>query len=119
MEKRTKIWIIVFAAVIVVCAVLAARMLSSGGGTVAVITVDGEEYRRIDLSRVRESYDLVIETEWGTNTVHVAPGAISVTEADCPDHVCVQRGAITKSGIPIICMPHRLVIEIEGGELYV
>lgn len=119
MDKRTKIWISVFAAVIFVCAALAVWVSLSGEGTVAVITVDGKEYRRIDLSRVRESYDLVVETEWGTNTVHVSPGAISVTEADCPDRICVQRGAITTGGIPIICMPHRLVIEIEGGELYV
>lgn len=119
MDKKTKIWIIVFAAVIVLCCGAFAVLSLGGGGTVAVISIDGEEYDRIDLSKVRESYDIEIETQWGRNTIHVEPGAISVTESDCPDHVCVRRGAITGDGVPIICMPHRLIIEIEGGGLYV
>lgn len=119
MDKKAKIWIIVFAAVAVLCCGVFAVRTLSGGGTVAVISIDGEEYDRIDLSKVRESYDIEIETCWGRNTVHVEPGAISITEADCPDHVCVRRGAISGGGIPIICMPHRLIIEIEGGGLYV
>ena len=49
--------------------------------------------------------------------MHVEPGAISVTAADCPDRVCVSQGRISQSGMPIACVPHRLVIQIEGGEL--
>ena len=77
-----------------------------GGGTVAVITVDGQEYRRMDIE---------ISTEYGHNTVHVAPGSIAVTEADCPDGICVAQGAIDRGGVPIVCMPHRLVVKIEGS----
>lgn len=86
-----------------------------GGGTVAVITVDGQEYRRIDLSRVTASYDIEINTEYGHNTVHVEPGRISVIQADCPDGICVAQGAIDRGGVPIACVPHRLVVKIEGS----
>ena len=92
-------------------------VLGNTGGTIAVITVDGEELDRIDLSRVKESYDFEIRTEYGSNTVHVEPGGISVTKADCPDLICVHQGKITGGGIPIVCMPHRLVIQIEGGNI--
>ena len=44
-------------------------------------------------------------------------GAISVTAADCPDRVCLSQGRISQSGMPIACVPHRLVIQIEGGKL--
>lgn len=88
-----------------------------GGGTIAVITVDGEEYERIDLSRVQESYDIEISTQYGSNTIHVEPGRISVTAANCPDRICVAQGAIDKGGIPIVCVPHRLVVKIEGSEI--
>lgn len=115
MDKNTKKWIIVLALVCVVGLGAWFALNYFGGGSVAVISVDGEELKRIDLSRVRESYDIEINTQYGHNTVHVAPGAIAVTEADCPDHICVNQGAITKSGVPIICMPHRLVVQIEGG----
>ena len=115
MKKTTLLWILVFAG-IVIGGLLWVRHLSGTGGVIAVISVDGEEMERIDLSKVRESYDLDIVTAWGRNRIHVAPGAISVTEADCPDHICVQMGELTGGGIPIICMPHRLIIEIEGGD---
>ena len=38
-------------------------------------------------------------------------------DADCPDHICEMMGELSGDGLPIICMPHRLIIEIEGGEL--
>lgn len=116
MDKRTKIWIIVFFALIVIGSLLY-FVIGNAGGTVAVISVDGEEYDRIDLSGVKESYDFEIATQYGRNTVHVEPGGISVTEADCPDLICVHQGKITGGGIPIVCMPHRLVIQIEGGNI--
>ena len=103
---------------VVFCALCAGAFLIlrgiGGDGTVAVISVDGEELDRIDLSRVKESYDIEIDTGYGRNVVHVEPGAISVTEADCPDKICVAMGRLQGSGIPIICMPHHLIIAIEG-----
>ena len=115
MKKKTILWILNFATMDL-GGLLLALHLRAPGGTVAVISVNGEVMERIDLSKVRESYDLQFDTPWGRNTVHVAPGAISVSEADCPDQICVKMGELTGGGIPIICMPHRLVIEIEGGD---
>ena len=85
------------------------------GGVIAVITVDGKEVDRIDLSRVKEPYDFDLTTEYGHNTIHVEPGAISVTEADCPDLICVYMGKLSGDGIPIICMPHHLMIAVEDS----
>lgn len=115
MKKKNIFWAVVLSALCAAALGIWLLLRALGGGTVAVIRVDGEEYERIDLSRVEQSYDFVIETQYGRNTVHVEPGGISVTEADCPDGVCVRQGVIRSGGMPIICMPHRLVIEIEGG----
>ena len=116
MKNKNILWGLLFA-VIVIGGVLLYLSLGRGEGTVAVISVDGEVLERIDLSKVRKPYDMDISTEYGHNTVHVEKGAISVSEADCPDKVCMYQGRLTGSGIPIICMPHRLVIEIEGGDI--
>lgn len=116
MKKQNWIWIILFTA-LVVGGLLLYLSLGHGEGTIAIVSVNGEELERIDLSKVRKAYDIDVTTEYGHNTVHVEPGAVSVTEADCPDQICVYQGRLTGSGIPIICMPHRLVIEIEGGDL--
>ena len=115
MDRKTKKWIIILAAVVIAGLVSYCLAMSTGGGTVAVISIDGEEYERIDLSKVTESYDIELSTQYGHNTVHVEPGAISVTAADCPDGVCVAQGAISRGGVPIICMPHHLSVRIEGG----
>ncbi len=115
-EKRNILWLCALAAVCLL-GLAAWGLLGRGGGTVAVITVDGQELARVDLSQVRESYDLPVDTAWGHNTIRIEPGAISVTEADCPDKICVSQGRLTGGGIPIVCMPHRLVIQIEGGDI--
>lgn len=115
MDKKTKIWIAVLLSVVLLGLLGFFALSRLGGGTIAIITVDGQEYKRIDLSRVTESYDIEIDTKYGHNTVHVEPGRIAVTQANCPDGICVAQGAIDRGGVPIICMPHRLVVKIEGS----
>ena len=116
MKKSTLIWALALAAAALGC-LFAWNRLAAARGSVAVIRIDGAEYRRIDLSRVKESYDLEIDTAYGHNTVHVAPGSICVSRADCPDQTCVKMGELTGGGIPIICMPHRLVIAMEESDV--
>ena len=117
MKKKSWIWVLIFA-VIVLAGAAATVGIARGGGVVAVITVDGEVVERINLSKVRESRDIVIETAYGSNTVHVEPGAVSVSEADCPDQICVKMGTLTtEGGMPLVCMPHRLIVEIEDDGL--
>ena len=81
----------------------------------ARVTRDGVLLEEIDLNRVDASYTLVFEDDSGTNTVQVERGRIRVSEADCPDQICVHQGWISDSVIPIICLPHRFMIEIVGG----
>jgi hypothetical protein len=116
---KNKIYILVIVIVLVVSltAGLAYFLYSKNqdrGGLYAVVTVDGEEYERIDLSRVGEPYDRTIETEWGYNILHVENGSISVTDADCTGHDCVEMGTLTSPGYLIVCLPHRMVITIES-----
>ncbi len=114
-DKRSWVWAAALAAVCLVCAAAFIIMGRLNTGTVAVVRLDGEEVYRVDLAKVTQSYDYELDTEFGHNTIHIEPGAISVSEADCPDQVCVRQGAITQGGVPIICMPHHLSVRIEGG----
>jgi hypothetical protein len=116
MKKKSILWGLLLALIVIVGLLLYGK-LGRGEGMIAVVSVNGEVLERIDLSKVREEYDLDVATEYGRNVVHVEPGAISVTHADCPDQICVMQGKLSSNGIPIICMPNRLVISIEGGEL--
>ena len=82
-------------------------------GQFASVHLDGALIERIDLSAVAVPYSFEITSERGHNTIHVTPGGIAVSAADCPDQICVRQGEISDGAIPIVCMPHRLVIQIE------
>lgn len=116
--KSSKTWIVIFAAVLVICAAAFLLLKGSGGhGTVAVIRVDGEIYKKINLDAVAVAYDMEIKTEFGYNKLHIEHDGISVTEADCRDHICMDQGKVSQTGVPIVCLPHRLTIEIEGDDI--
>ena len=118
MDKRVKKWIWAFAALLIFCiaAFVLLKILAPAGDTV-LIRIDGDVYKKISLSDVSVAYDIEIESEYGYNKIHIAPDGVSVTEADCRDHICVKRGAIRQAGLPIVCMPHHLTVEIEGDEI--
>ncbi len=114
---RTRTWVIIILSAAVILAGLSYYLLGlMGQGTVAEIIQDGEVIREIDLSRVAETYSFDVEwKDGGCNTVTVRPGAICVSEADCPDLICVHQGWLTDQAAPIVCMPHRLMIHIKNA----
>ena len=80
----------------------------------ACIYQDGKLLQTISLCQVQETYSFTLEAaEGGSNTIEVSPGGIAITQADCPDQICVLQGRITDSLLPITCLPHRLVIELK------
>ena len=113
--KAKVIVLLLVAAVAVSAAVLLLRN-GSAPSAAARITRDGVLLEEIDLDRVDEPYTFVLEDGSGRNTVQVEQGRIRISEADCPDQVCVNRGWISDGTVPIICLPHKLIIEIVGDE---
>lgn len=89
-------------------------LLRPGGeGTFAVVYVDGAETKRYDLSV--DTTDTVTGVN-GTNEIKVEDGKISVISADCRDQICVNHVPINRENESIVCLPHKVVIEIENGE---
>lgn len=82
------------------------------GGEKVRITLDGEEYAVLLLSE-EQMFD--IDTQYGHNRICIQDGCVVMEEADCPDGYCRKQGAIKTSGQSIVCLPHRLVVEITGN----
>ena len=110
-KSSNKRWIAVFAALIV-CCVLSIILIRNIGGRTAVIYKDGREIARVDLSRVTESYTIPLDG----NVILVEPGSIRMQSADCPDQICVDHALIHYNNETIVCLPHKLVVEVQGGE---
>lgn len=111
MKRKTVFWIVLFA--VLALAAGGYSLLAGAGGTKASVYVDGELYDTYDLSAAVIPYEVTIRTEKGYNTIRVSHGAIEVAEADCPGQDCVHQGQISDSLLPIVCLPHKLVIEID------
>ena len=115
-KLTTKNWILLFAALFLLGTGSFLLLSHRRTGQIAHVYLDGEEIETIDLAAVAVPYSFTVETEDGYNLVTVSPGAIAVTEADCPDRVCVAQGEVSDGLVPIVCLPHKLVIQIgEGG----
>ena len=99
----------VFAAAAVILAVIFFLVPGKRQGNTLVITIDGQEYGRYSLSKEQT---INIETERGINTVVIKDNAAHMEEADCPDSYCIKMGKKSNAGETIVCLPHRLVVEI-------
>lgn len=83
------------------------------GGTV-IVKVDGNIHKEFQLS---EETVYTIDFEDGRyNTLIIKDGYAKVVEASCPDQICVNHQKIQKTGETIICLPNRVVIEIESTD---
>ena len=107
----------VFAAIIIALVIGGVLATNAFGQSVAAKSAvmkdsDSNEYV-LDLSKDSTT---VVSTELGTNLVVVENGTVRVSEADCPNHDCVNQGAISKAGQQIVCLPHKLTIDISDRE---
>ncbi len=85
----------------------------TAGKLIARIYQSGQLLETVDLSAVSESYSFRVDApKGGYNIIEVRPGVIGMIEADCPDGLCVEMGYSTNALLPIVCLPHELVIEI-------
>ena len=106
MKQRNWIWVVIFAAIFAGC--LALWLLPRGGGETVLVYQDGQLLRTLDL---RQDTVFTVEGPAGENTVTVTGGEVFVSQADCPDQVCVAHGFLVSGKEPIICLPNRLTIE--------
>ncbi len=85
-------------------------------GDRVVVKIDGEETEVYSLS---ENIEFEIKTgknNENINVVVIENGMVRVTEADCPDGICKDYRPISYVGQTIVCLPHKVVIEIVGDE---
>lgn len=115
-EKRyhlTKMDLIVMAVIALasVAVMAAALVYPRAQGAFVQISVGGETTERLPLS---EDTVYNIEGIGGTNTLTISDGVASMTEADCPDALCVRTHGIQHTGEQIICLPHQVICEVVG-----
>lgn len=84
--------------------------LRPAGGNFVNILQDGAVIYKLDLSEM-EDQTIQVAYEGRVNVIQIQNGRISVCQADCPDQTCVHMGELSAEGMPIICLPNRLIIQ--------
>ncbi len=86
-------------------------------GSMVVVKINGDiNYK----GSLYQSKELVVDGyQGGSNRIVIQDGFVYMADADCPDKLCEHMGKISKTGENIVCMPHRVVVEIvgDGSEL--
>ena len=104
--------IFVAAALLIAFSPLLQNRSSSGKHSqplVLKIRISGELYGTYDLNK---NQSIQIQNPYGSNTLSIQSGTVSMTESDCRNQICVQTGLIEAPGQMIVCLPHQLIAEI-------
>ena len=107
--------LILGAAVIVIALIMlfVMKICGSGKGNQVCIRVDGKVYGTYDLNTDRE---IEVNIDKNHNLVCISGGKAYMKEADCPDGYCMNQGRIDSGNETIICLPHKLVVEVITGD---
>lgn len=115
LEKKHRNDIILVAVLLFAAlAAFAVIQLTKKSGGYAVVVQEGKEIASYPLSE-----DITVtfhSPNGGYNTLVIKDGKADVTEADCPDKLCVNQHSISFNGETIVCLPNKLVVKIVSGE---
>lgn len=109
--KKKDILLAVSVVVTALLLLLILKIPDSGAGGEIRITIDGSLYGTYSL---QEDQTIEIAQESGTNIVYIRNGAAWMEEADCPDGYCIRQGRVSRTKQTIVCLPHKLVVEVTG-----
>lgn len=104
--------VLIIAVVVIVGLALFFGGKSSSGNPVAVITVDGEETRRIDLTSA-ENETITLDT-LPEVTLEIKDSKIRFVNSLCPDKTCEKSGFLGEVGDTAACVPAKTVVTITG-----
>ena len=109
--------LIFIAAILVIVAIGAAALFFlRGEGSAVQVEVDGTIVGTYPLSVDREVEIKTGENGEELNLLVIKDGKATVTTATCPDGICAAHRPISREGESIICLPHKVVVTVVGGE---
>lgn len=81
----------------------------------AEIAVDGEVIKTISLNDVNGFYEFTTDTEPSV-TISAEKGRIRVSDAECPDKLCVNFGWLDSDGDMAVCLPAKVTVSVKGAK---
>lgn len=106
---------IILAIILIILGLIVSYTFTSDNdtGDTVYITVNGQSYASYPLSEDRE---IEISQDDHTNKITIKDGHVSMAFSDCANQDCVLHHAISRTAETIVCLPNKVIVEIEGGE---
>ena len=114
--RANRFWVFVLGGVLTV-SLAAAFLLGLMPAERGLVYLDGVLVESFDLTGSSSSRSFVVEGDFGYNEIVVDSGRVRVVQANCPNGYCIRQGWVSGGAVPIVCLPHRLVIRFDGGGL--
>ncbi len=76
-----------------------------------VVTINNEIYETYDLTK-DDSY--TVQNGKSYNRFKVQEGYVKMIDANCNDKLCLSRREISGNFETIVCLPHKLIIEVDS-----
>lgn len=86
------------------------KFKSNENGNYLKVELNGKEYGRYPLNKDKTFKIKIDKDEY--NIVEIKNGKVKMREANCRDLICTHMPSIEKVGETIVCLPHRLILEI-------
>ncbi|MBQ8688691.1 MAG: NusG domain II-containing protein [Ruminococcus sp.] len=81
----------------------------------AYVYQNGKEIARLPLDGSADGKTITVTGEDGAeNIIEVTGKKVQMKSASCPDQLCVKMGWRDRPNSPIVCLPHKIVIDIKG-----
>lgn len=109
---------VILAAVILIIAVagLLFIKLTKTEGSIVVVKIDGVQTAAYPLSENTEVEINTGENGENINVLVIEDGKAYISEADCPDGICKDYRPVSYVGETIICLPHKVVVEVVADD---
>ena len=113
---KLRILIIIAAAVFIAGIIGCVLVLNAPKKSTVNIKSGGKVLYTLDLSKEDDRTFEVKSSDGGVNLIEIKDGKIRVKSADCPDKTCVRMGWLDSSAMPIVCLPHQLIVEFTDND---
>ena len=117
-NKKLNLILILVIAAVASAGLLVTRLMGANtdADTATVVIRDGAQ--NVYELPLGQDVTKTITTDLGINVIEIKDGRVHVEEADCPNQDCVHQGWIDAAGQQIVCLPHKLTVDIvdEGAE---
>ena len=110
MTKGVRICLIVVIVLFIISGIASYFILRPSDKNMVEIVQDNKVLYTFDIKKEPDRTFRIDYNDGGWNEIRIENGHICVSDADCPDKTCVKTGVLRSETIPIVCLPHKLII---------